>query len=334
MKIKKLSLNNPKWDKFCSESNDCWFTHTIDYLQYTLELDPENSELLAFYIDDGNGDILAICPLIRHKNKLTFFKSNSPNPALRNGLSKKLSTKLLGQIFNEIDSIANEYGLDECLISLVPLAKNHLVLHTYNYLMMYNYENVSLNTQILDLDKDKKIIWGDIKKGHRNDIKKGQNLFNFYIDLPYSTDDKAFLEFKNLHYLAAGGMTRSEKTWDFQYKWKINGNAVIILAYMDNIPVGGIYAILYKNGAYYGLSANHPDYEHLPISHSIQWEMIKWLLNNRYRYYELGYQYLSEQPYYHPTQKELNIGLFKRHFGGYLITYHRGLKRYDRGKIS
>lgn len=72
-------------------------------------------------------------------------------------------------------------------------------------------------------------------------------------------------------------MTRSEKTWILQHQWKVKGNAVIILAYLDEMPVGGICTILYKDDAYYGISANHPDYENLPISHSIQWQIIKWL---------------------------------------------------------
>ena len=60
--------------------------------------------------------------------------------------------------------------------------------------------------------------------------------------------------------------------------------------------------------------------------------MIKWLRQNRYKYYELGYQYFSDQPYDHPSQKEINISSFKRHFGGYTITRHRGIKRYKKSE--
>ena len=125
-------------------------------------------------------------------------------------------------------------------------------------------------------------------------------------------------------------MTRSEKTWDLQDKWIKKGNGIIIIAFLEDRPVGGIYTLLYKNGAYYGISANHPDYKYLPISHSIQWEMIKWLRYNRYKYYELGYQYFSPQPYSNPTQKEIEISLFKRHFGGYTLIHYRGIKRYKK----
>ena len=332
MKIKKLSLGDTRWDKFCLESDDCWFYHTITWMKYTLEYGGEDSELLSFYIEDGNKDILAICPLIRYHNKFVFSGSNGPNPALKNILSPNISKKLLRQIFTEIDSLASQYDIDECIMSLTPLAKNHLSPFTYNYLMKYNFENISLNSQIIGLDTDKAHLWSDIKKSHRNEIKKGNELFDFIILEPYRDNFTFFREFKNLHYLAAGRVTRSEETWNIQYEWIKKGFGVIILAYLEGKPIGGIYTILYKNGAYYGISANHPDYEDRSISHSIQWKMIKWLRRNRYRYYELGIQQFSDQQYDHPSQKDLDISLFKRHFGGYTITFHRGRKRYNFSK--
>lgn len=332
MKPKFLTLNDPRWDEFCLESDDCWFWHTTHWMKYTVEYGGVESELLAFYIEDGSGDILAICPLIRDKSKLAFSGSFTPNPALRNGLSEKLSKSLLNQIFVKIDEIAKEYEIEECIMSFSTLSKNNFTPYKYNYLMKYGFENISLNTQVLVLDIDERTLWGNIKKSHRNEIKRGEEQFKFVVDSPYSTDEKLFKEFKNLHFLAAGRMTRSERTWTQQHQWKVKGNAIVILAYLDDKPVGGIFTILYKDGAYYGVSANHPDYEQLPISHSIQWNMIKWLKRNRYKYYELGYQYFAPQSYNKPSQKEIDISLFKRHFGGYTITHYRGKKRYRKSE--
>ncbi len=328
MKIKKFLFDNSRWDRFCLESNDCWFYHTSDWIRYTLEYGGEESKLISFFIEDGNNDIIAICPLIRFKNKFVFSGSNGPNPALRNGISADLSKKLLNQIFSEIDSLASQEGIDECLMSLTSLAKNHLGLFTYNYLMKYNFENISLNTQIIDLDKDERTLWRDIKKSNRFEIKKGNNLFKFSIVKPLSYKSREFEEFKKLHFLAAGRLTRSEKSWEIQYDWITKGNGIVILAYLDEKPIGGIYTILYKDGGYYGISANHPDYEQYSISHAIQWKMIKWLKGNRYKYYELGIQQFSAQNYDHPTEKDIQISLFKRHFGGKTITFHRGIKKF------
>ena len=330
MKLKNISLDDPRWDKFCYESDDCWYWHTSDWIKYTIEYSGNDSESLTFCFEDGSGNLIALCPLIREKRTLTFSGGFGPNPALRNGLSKKTSRSLMGQIFSRIDSIALENDFKKCVMSLSTLAKNHLTPYNYNYLMRYGYENISLNTQILVLDKDERTLWGEIKKSHRNEIKSGNKQFTFFIDLPFSKDDQKFQEFKQLHYLAAGRVTRSEKTWEIQYQSKVKGNAVIIIAYIEDLPIGGIYSILYNDGAYYGVSANHPDYEHLSVSHSIQWEMIKWLKQNRYSYYELGYQHFSDQTYDHPNQKDIDISLFKRHFGGYTITHHRGIKRYKK----
>ncbi len=329
MNIKKLTLDHPKWDKFCLESDDCWFYHTIDWTEYTLEYGGNETELLSFYIENKANNMIAICPLIRHQDKLNFCGGITPNPALINNLSEKLSKILYIKIFSEIDSIANEYEISECKIGLTPLSKNHHILFSYNYLMKYKFENISLNTQIIDLERDELTLWGEIKKSHRYEINKGKKLFKFFIIDQHNSDLSSFKEFKKLHYLSAGRMTRSERTWEIQYEWIQKGNGVLILASLDNLPVGGIYTILYKNGAYYGISANHPDFDiKYPISHAIQWEMIKWLKKNRYKYFELGIQQFSDQPYNHPEEKDINISLFKRHFGGYTTTFYRGLKKY------
>ncbi len=330
MKIKDLSLDDPRWEKFCQESDDCWYWHTTPWMEYTLEYTGSNSKLLALYVEDGSGDIIAICPLIREKNKLTFSGSFTPNPAFRNGLSSKVLKRLKRMLFSRIDSIAEELNLDECIMSLSTLANNNLKQYNYNYLMKYGYENISLNTQLLVLDKDIRNLWSSIKKSHRNEIVRGKKEFTFSIDLPYSKDDTLFKELKHLHFLAAGKLTRSEKTWELQLQSKVNGKAVVIIAYKDRTPIGGILTIVYKNGAYYGLSANHPEFEDFPVTHFIQWEMIKWLKQNRYKYYELGYQQFSDQPYDHPNQKDIDISLFKRHFGGYIITHYRGIKKYKK----
>ena len=326
MIIRKFNFDNNKWDKFCYKSDDCWFYHTSEFIEYVIEYSGKNTENFSFYIEDKNTDLLAICPLIRNDNKFIFPGHTGPAPALRNALSEKIKKSILRQIFNYIEQLAKEYNIEECIMGLSPLAKNNSSPFNYNFLMKYGFENISLNTQILLLDKNKDLIWNEIKKSHRNEIKSGKKLFKFIKDEPYSKDTKYFFEFKKLHFLAAGRMTRSEKTWDLQRQWKEKGNAIIILAYMDDKPVGGIFTMLYKDCAYYGVSANHPDYEKYSISHSIQWEIIKWLQKNRFKCYELGLQLFSDQPYSHPSQKEIDISLFKRHFGGYTVSYYMGKK--------
>ena len=329
MRIKQLTFEDVKWDKFCYESDECWYWHTKGWMDYNIEYNNvKDSEILSFYIEDGKGEILAICPLIREGTKLSFSGSYGPNPALRNTLSDKISKNLRRDIFTEINSIASEREIKECLMSISTLTRKNLSKFTYNFLMKYGFENVSLNTQILNLNKDERILWSEIKKSHRNEIKKGNSLFNFIYLLPLAKNENLFNTFKNLHLLAAGRKTRSDVTWNFNRKVLEEGNAVIVYAYKDDIPIGGIYCLLYKNSAYYGISANHPDYDEYPISHSIQWQLIKWLRNNRYKYFELGFQHFSKQPYDNPSQKEIDISLFKRHFGGNTITHYRGVKKF------
>lgn len=163
MKIKDFSQKDRRWDEFCFESDDCWFWHTSDWLNYTLEYVNKDSEIKSFYIENGNGNILAICPVIREQNDFSFNGTFGPTPALKNSLSRDLCKKLFRQMFSHVDTLAMEIGIDNCLMGISSLAKNNLKPFTYNYLMKYGFENVSLNTQVLDLDKDNATLWGEIK---------------------------------------------------------------------------------------------------------------------------------------------------------------------------
>ena len=93
MKIKEFSLDNLAWDRFCLESDDCWFFHTTKWQKYILEYTKENCELLSFYIEDGNGDILAICPLIRENDTFSLGGNFSQNVAVRNDVRREMRKK-------------------------------------------------------------------------------------------------------------------------------------------------------------------------------------------------------------------------------------------------
>src|SRR3989339_285994 len=93
---------------------------------------------------------------------------------------------------------------------------------------------------------------------------------------------------------------------------------------------GFSYISLYNKSAYYSSASDDPDFTNaVPISHIIQWSVIEWLKERGYRYYEIGSQQFGPLIYDKPSQKDINISLFKRGFGGKTVPLFRGEKFYD-----
>jgi len=178
-----------EWDKFCLESDEAWFWHTTDWLEYTLHLRPElKSQSKSFLIKENNIPV-AICPLILNTvsegeeeyNAFSFDRSNGPVPALRNGLVPRQRERILKLVFGHIDDLAVEYGVKICLLKFSPLASASHQQNQYNYLMKFGFLNTSLNTQVLELTDDSNQIYKNIRKGHKYDIHRGEETFEVNI---------------------------------------------------------------------------------------------------------------------------------------------------------
>jgi len=59
------------------------------------------------------------------------------------------------------------------------------------------------------------------------------------------------------------------ESFDVMYQWVKFGLAILAGAKYQDRWVGFIHTNIYKDGAYYGSSANDPEYRHFPISHAI-----------------------------------------------------------------
>jgi hypothetical protein len=76
---------------------------------------------------------------------------------------------------------------------------------------------------------------------------------------------KAFWEFRSLHFSAAGRETRPEDSWREQLELVLKGNAFLSIAELAGARVGGAYFMHGFGSVYYGVAANDPKYENVPI---------------------------------------------------------------------
>jgi hypothetical protein len=327
------------WDKFCVQSDDAWFWYTTKWIEFFLKLRPEfNSQQKSFMIKNNN-DILAICPLILNKifdeeSEMKYYSFNLPNgntPALINGLSFKQKNKILTNIFNYVDELAWELGVQKSRFTSSPLSPSFLSENQYNFLTKFGYLDTTLNTQILDLSLKHTKIFNEMRKGHRYDIRRGERTFDVKIFNKDNITKEIFDLYRTLHHKAANRVTRPLVTFEMMYHWIIDGHAILCGASFNSEYVSFALINIYKKGAYYSSACNDPDLElGIPASHIIQWNIIKWLKENGFRFYELGLQQFGTQLFDFPSEKDLSISFFKRGFGGFTIPFFSGERYYDK----
>jgi hypothetical protein len=341
MEIVPLTRDRYKeWDAFCLESDDAWFWHTTEWLEYTLNYKPElRSQSFSFMLIN-NGRIEVICPLLlelheRYNKEVREFSfGGSPGliPALKKGMSEKIRTNRFKEIFNHIDGLAEKNEVLRTSFRFSPLAPVFQSSETpsYNYLMRFGYIPISLNTQIIDLSKSLEELWGDIRHGHEYHINQGFKEMEVEIFDKETINRKVFDEYQHLHHKAAGRITRPQITFDLMFNWILNGQAILVGAKLAGGFIGFSYIFIYKGGAYYGSASSDPDYEKRPMGHILTWMTIKWLKEHGCRYYEIGYQQYHPLPYDLASGKEINISAFKRGFGGFTVPLFIGEKYYSK----
>lgn len=337
MEIKYLTKDGyEKWDDFCSKSDDAWYWHTTDCLEFNLYYTPEfMPESKSFYIKKDN-KIIAICPLIiviiDGVKEFSFGGGYGILPAFINGLTKKDREKIMKFTFKHIDNLAKEFNIKKASFRFSVLNKSYITPQSqrYNHLVKYGYLDVSINTQVIDLEKTLKELRGDIRHGHNYDINRVSKILKIEIFDYKNITREIFDRYKNLHHKAMGRVTRPKITFDLMYKAIKKQQAVLVGAIKDKKFVGFSYFYLYKGNAYYGSSCNDPDFRNIPISHAIQWRSIEYLKNKGYHYYELGWQQYGPTLVDFPTSKAIDIARFKRGFGGFTVPLFMGEKYYNR----
>jgi hypothetical protein len=198
-----------------------------------------------------------------------------------------------------------------------------------NTLLRYDFIDVSLATQILDLTQDPSSLLRDMRKGHRYDVKRGEQLLQGRVLDKHTITPEVFTEYRRLHQKAAGRMTRPAETFEMMYEWICAGLAVLARASRDGTAVGFALISVYKDGAYYSSGCEDPALD-LPAGHVLQWQAMQWLMAHGIRYYEIGWQQYGNLPHDVPSPKELDIAHFKRGFGGTAVPLFVGEKFYSK----
>lgn len=337
MEIIKLTLDKYKeWDDFCLYSDDAWFWHTSQWLEYNLDYQPELKSQSKSFMAVDNNKIIAICPLILETHKkikeFSYGGGYCPTPAFSNNLTKKTKEKVIKFVFKHIDGLAGENNIKRAMFKFSVLNKSYIEPseQRFNYLMKFGYLDTLINTHVINLKMPIKKLRQEIRHGHDYDIDKASKILKAEIFDKNNITPEIFEKYVDLHYKAAGRITRPRSTFEIMRDLIKANNAFLAGAKKDNVFIGFSYFFLFKNNVYYGSSCNDPDAPNIPIAHFIQWNAIKWMSEQKCHFYEIGWQNYSNTLPDFPSPKEINIGRFKRGFGGFTVPLFRAEKYYNK----
>jgi len=279
MNIIPLTGHEAAWDQFCLDR--AWFWHTTLWQSYVLCARFGVTYRNHSFALEQDGAIVGIVPLIQEDDQFTFQGGATPEYICRPEHEKA--------VLAEIRRLALANGVKR--IHIRGNVKGYLDASTY--------------TCVLDL--------ADVRptKGHRAAIKKSEK----YLQYREITDIDRF---KNDYFAIAGKATRPDATFDHLRQWIRQGHGTLLEASFEDDTAGYAYLLHWNSRAYYLMSCTVPYYRRYNVSHFLQAKAFDILRAKGIHVYELGEQVYNSL-HSQPTEKERNISLFKRNFGGKVV---------------
>lgn len=333
--IKYIDMDRKIWDEYIDSIESSTFNHS----SYRIEFDMELSTLIQYnesFILKNQREILGAMSLYVEEIESGKFQLSLSNsylfaPCINGIYTYKHQEKYLKVIMNHVDEIAHKYNCSKSMIRIDPLSNEDAQnkLFNYNFLLKYGYKETSLLSQIIDLKADKKELWSDIRKGHKYEINRGSKLYEFEIYTDKEITKEIFDIYKDIYFADAKKVTRSLEMSHHYLNWIKNQKAILGLSRIKDTYLSAVLVYIYKDKAYYLSAAqDHNKSEDNLSSHGLQWFVINYLKDMGVEYYELGWQYY-ENDLKEVSEKEKNISLYKRGFGGYTVPLFSGIKNYE-----
>lgn len=135
---------------------------------------------------------------------------------------------------------------------------------------------------------------------------------------------------RNLHFKAAGRVTRPIETWEqIEVIIKNNRGSLTLLKYKGEAIS---YLIAFSQGDRFAVGASQANLEgflHLNPRHRLEWEVILYYKSRGFISYEIGQRYVISHPLREYSEKEIEMTKFKERLGGYIAPRVHGYLSHD-----
>lgn len=200
----------------------------------------------------------------------------------------------------------------------------------FNALIADGYVDLSTNTAVLGLERGVDGLWPEVRKSYRSCINKGKRFARVVIIDSESNSFEKFDIFRAMYCAAAGRDVYGSDGWASLQEMIIHDKAILIIVYLEDVPIAGLF-FQHSNGkVYYSLSARNLNEHKVEYgAHVGMWSAVEYYIKRSMQAIEFGEQSYFSQLGYGVTLKQRGISLFKRGFGGEVRSLHRGIRFRD-----
>jgi len=333
--IEKKAISETGWNTYLKEFSNATHEYTGNMIEYRKAYSAYLKEdLSCVFIENGKPVIMMPLFLEEYEGMKCFSSAKSYGviPLINSRIPLNNQGRILNDCFEYINDLAKQRNIKKALFRFDPLINSDrkFDLYDYNFLMKYDYQNASINSQIIDLSIDKESLWQGLRKRFRSIINNAIKTYDFEIYDSKGIDIDVFNKYQEIHYKAAGKMTRPQLTFDIMFKQICDDEAFLLFAKHEKQYVLANFYLKFNHRVYYASGAELPDVQLLqPIGHGAQWTAIEYMKKSNIAFYEIGWQQFGKQTYDSPSDKEVNISFYKRGFGGRTVSLYRGIKNYE-----
>jgi Acetyltransferase (GNAT) domain len=218
----------------------------------------------SFSFVDQQGPIATIACDLTVADRLTRFGS-AIEIAMRDDINIADMRLLTSAVQSELRLIAKETGAKTA--TLRTTAQNDPQGIWSSSFLKASAHYVSAFRAVCDLSHDDDTLFADMRSHHRRQVRKGQGLLSLTaIDQGNANKDQ-FDSFRELHAEVAGRVTRPLASWNASFDLVAKGQGALVLAFIDDLLVGGTLVLDAGDTAYYASGAYRRDYFDKPISH-------------------------------------------------------------------
>ena len=289
--LTRAEIGEARWNAFVDAHPGGWWFHRWEWLAY--QVARKQSEELSFGIVEGDS-LVAICPLFLEERAgvRSFTMEGHPGPVALGSERWQAEVWRL-TLERTIDRVAFRGHIRSAQVEPV-------VLDQYPEPPLFVWDNISWQTQVLDLTQSESALHVGLRHSYRSLINKASRECEIVVD----REGELIPSFRLLHIQDAGRETRPRETWEMQAAWCRSNNGLVIAAFRGVRMVGATFWIVYKRQGYFASSAStEPN-----ITHALVWRAMLELKAMGVRALELGWvDYPKDPP---------GLGKFKSGFGG------------------
>ena len=254
------------------------------YLEYF-----NSDKYLKLILKDDNKFVGVFFIIIKNDNEIISAQNCILEPVYIDDFDSKKKEKINNDILDFIFYLKDEFKVQKLNFRVMQPGLFTSISDWHYKISQISTSNEDIFSLYINLKLSIQNIKTQIRKSYKSLINKGFKIWNINLFDSTNITEKIWNDFKKLHFESAGFKTRSDDTWNLQYKMILENEAFIIAANNDDHEFIGFALILTgKNISQYGVAAYNRNLFDLPIGHPIQMKVIEILKEKKHSLYYLG----------------------------------------------